>query len=253
MKKNFTLIELLVVIGIIAILAGMLLPTLNAARVKARRINCLSNQKQLGTAVLSYMNSYSGWLPCYARESFSDYSRYGLGSGNIWSADGNICSLGLLYESGELKDYKLLWGCTEPFSNNEYGGFYQFDNSAFMSGWKNWKVSGKTVYSNYTLPYYWFSGNLSSAGESCSSIKFGAYLPVDVRLIKTPNYAILSCLTTAPDDSPSIRGAHSFAGINVFAADGSALWKKIDWNTASGPDKTCKYGNIFGWVNSPRN
>ena len=62
-KRGFTLIELLVVIAIIAILAAILFPVFAQAREKARGISCVSNEKQMGTAIMMYTQDYDEKYP----------------------------------------------------------------------------------------------------------------------------------------------------------------------------------------------
>ena len=61
--QAFTLVELLVVIAIISVLAGMLLPVLENALNSARQVFCMSNQKQIGTGFMMYINENADWWP----------------------------------------------------------------------------------------------------------------------------------------------------------------------------------------------
>src|SRR5215469_17924269 len=59
-RRGFSLVELLIVIGIIAALLAILLPALSAAREHAKRVQCMSNMRQLTAAWLMYANDNRG-------------------------------------------------------------------------------------------------------------------------------------------------------------------------------------------------
>ncbi len=62
-RKAFTLIELLVVIAIIAILAAILFPVFAQAKQAAKQTQCLSNGRQIGIALMLYLNDYDDRYP----------------------------------------------------------------------------------------------------------------------------------------------------------------------------------------------
>lgn len=76
----FTLIELLIVIAIIAILAAILFPVFAQAREKARQTTCLSNMKQVGLAVLMYVQDYEESFPCH------EFNNAATGYYHLWSS-----------------------------------------------------------------------------------------------------------------------------------------------------------------------
>ncbi len=134
MKKRFTLIELLVVIAIVAILAAMLLPALNSAKEKAKRISCASNFHQIGLGFGSY-----------ACDSNSHYSPYGA-SMTAWPFGSfypgtTDWGYGTLYKSGYVTNEKVYYCPSVPGS-----GLFAFD---FCNS-QNYTPSSTTFYSSYS-------------------------------------------------------------------------------------------------------
>ena len=62
-KRGFTLIELLVVVAILALLMGILLPAISAAREQGRRAVCSQNEKNTGLGLFLYAHDWDGKLP----------------------------------------------------------------------------------------------------------------------------------------------------------------------------------------------
>jgi prepilin-type N-terminal cleavage/methylation domain-containing protein/prepilin-type processing-associated H-X9-DG protein len=102
MKKAFTLIELLVVIAIIAILAAILFPVFAQARAKARQASNISNLKQIGLAVLMYVQDYD--------ETMVPYLLPRVGGGTVWWHGVTLPTSPLTYRREE--------GLIQPYMKN---------------------------------------------------------------------------------------------------------------------------------------
>jgi len=260
-KKNFTLIELLVVIGVIVILTGILLPALSSSRNRAKRIQDLSNMKQVGTGLHAYSDAYKECMPCYdvyrglwSQPDGPRATAYFTGANAAWKYDRRM-GLGLLFSDGYITNPKVFF-CTEPHSYE--GSLYTYDNPD--SVWANWNQSGKKVQLSTSTPMVLVNkGDLSAVKAYLASSRtpFDPCLgegPISNILSDNTSKVVLACFAleyrTAGYNSADAKPPHGGAGVNIVFGDNSGRWQKIDWSNPDAPDKTSSSGDyFFGWLN----
>lgn len=145
--RGFTLVDVLVSITVIAVLIGLLIPSLAGVNEAARRVVCQSNVRQIGLGLIMYTNDYKGYLPS-SRFVSNNTSRSGgspekmitlrvdpteaSGGGGAW--DG----LGLLFATSYLPAPKIFY-CPSHRGMNPY--------SAYALAWSS--TSGEEIVCNY--------------------------------------------------------------------------------------------------------
>lgn len=133
-RFGFTLIELLVVIGIIALLIGLLLPSLGSARDNAKTLKCQAQLKQFGVSFQSYANGNRGFFSSGSWDNARDEG-YGAIDTTGWVADmvnGEYCLPGnLLCPSSPARSSQSL--SMQRVNNNAYRTILQTDIDDLVS------------------------------------------------------------------------------------------------------------------------
>lgn len=112
--RGFTLIELLVVVAILGILASLLLPALSLAKAKGKRAACLSNLRQIGTALHLYADDHEGQIPFGPvappfTSPASFYPSTGAPTSLLSLRDGQPVGLGLMLDSALGSEPRVLF------------------------------------------------------------------------------------------------------------------------------------------------
>ncbi len=188
----FTLVELLVVIGIIALLIGILLPTLKKVQIQARETKCMSNMRQMVLGFHMYTNENRGKFPMHVVTLMNQARHSGLYLSHIKEQS--------LYDRMRSRFIKDGWLTICPF-------YAARDNTL-----KN--------------PYYWSgTGNASGGWEYYRETTANPNSPPIIIQTAYTFFPNLNLILNTKDTSPD--GLTKYAPITFNSATGDTPWPRV--------------------------
>ena len=138
-RRAFTFFEILVAIAVLAVLTAVLLPTIHSAQERARRIECLSNERQILMAIIHYSADYNGTLPTQAQTTFP-YSDWSSRLTNYFGGDWTLAN----------PNPRCVFTCPGDRNERKSGS----DPYSWKRFWRSYAVNGTNQWSEgYNVPW----------------------------------------------------------------------------------------------------